>query len=37
MAYTKPLIIAGTKANGNFSAGCVDRIGGYCCANCRCS
>lgn len=37
MAYTKPLVIAGTKANGNFSAGCVDKYGYGCCATCRCS
>ena len=37
MAYTKPLVIAGTKGNGNFSAGCVDKYGGYFCELCRCS
>ena len=37
MDYTKPLIIAETKANGNFSAGCVQKYGGIGCATCRCS
>ena len=34
--YTKPIILAATKKNANFSAGCPTKYGTSC-ATCRCS
>lgn len=34
--YTKPVILAATKHNSNFSAGCVSKTG-MMCRTCRCS
>ena len=35
-AYTKPVVLAATKKNVNFSAGCKTQTGAPCWA-CRCS
>lgn len=37
MTYEKPEVLAVSKDDGGFSAGCASRSGGALCISCRCS
>lgn len=35
-AYVKPIVLAASKNNSNFSSGCPSKGGGVTCVACRC-